>query len=512
MTSAHTNAALGCAAVAPSARRGPAVGGGESPVAGRLCAIAMVLLLPVLDASAAWAAPGARPAVPPAPAATGANEASDWRGLHRLDARGNRVQARRATVNDFERLVANAPYRVQVATSDGRAIRIVDGYTLERSRLFDGAAVHGFGFNGDGTLLYAVVGEGPKLRVIAIDVQSAKSREVGALVLGDDETVAHVEGGAGGKELGATVTVGLSTKADGCQRFEQLRRLRVRAGVGGAPGRDAAEALAGPPTLAGPLRKAAIAPNTKWRAELKDGLQLQGRFGNATQARIDREPVPRTAVGLAWMRDSRGILVAGRRPGCDPAEVVAYRAAADGNGWSAQRVPADVELGVPGIDPLALRLAPDGMRLVGTQAGRVVLVEPAPRFRGLIAVISEEGAVPPQIRPGVRTLATGAGGLRFAELLLEQGDLEAAAAQLEQDGPGAPAAELQRLSARLAKLRSVRDKRAQELGLPGCALSSVGCGAMPSPPPAAPEAAPAPASRPPAPAPDAILPPPPGRG
>ncbi len=484
----------------------------RAPVTRPLYAVALGLLLQFVAAEPTLATPGARPPAP-APASTGAAAQSDWRGLHRLDARGNRVQARRPTASDFERLVGNAPYRVQVATSDGQAIRIVDAFTLERSRLFEGAPVHGFCFNGDGTLLYAVVGEAPRLRVIAIDVQTAKAREVGALLLDAGEAVAHVEAGAGGKELGAAVTVGRASESGGCLAFEQLRRFRVRALAPGAAGREAtAEALAGPPTLAGPLRKAAIAPNTRWRAELKDGLHLQGRFGDATQARIDREPVPRGAVGLAWMRDSRGILVAGRRKGCGPAEVVAYRAASDGSGWSAQRVPSDVELGVPGLDPLALRLAPDGMRLVGTQGGKVVLVEPAPRFRGLIAIISEEGALPPQIRPGVRSLASGAGGLRFSELLLEQGDLDAAAAQLELDGTSAPAGEYQRLMARLAKLRALRDKRAQELGLPVCALSSSGCAANRSPQPSAPEPTPAPEGSKATPGTDTIPQPPPERG
>lgn len=400
----------------------------------------------------------------------------DWRGLERMDEKGNTIKRAAGGVSEFDRLVASAPYRVQVAISDATSIRIVDGYTLERSRIYAGAKIHGYGFSTDGAWLYAVVGDGSALEVLAIDVGSAKPRRLGKLTLAAGERVAVVDGSGGSDDLRVTIAIGKATANGACNQWSSWRRVRMRQKAAGAV---QTEDIAGRPEFDGGARKAAVSPNTKWRAELGGGLMLTGRFGSNESKRIDRDNLPPKAIGLAWMRDSKGVAVVGRRGACGSADLVVYRASEQkGGGWQAWRMPEDVQANRPEHEDSPVQWAPDGMRLVGTSPRGVVLIEPQPRFRGKVALIAEPSLHWPEVRPGVRSLATGAGSLRHAEILLEQGDLDAAAARLDHDGPGAPVAERKRLQARLDKLKSIRDKRAHELGLRPCELTSSGCGAQ----------------------------------
>ncbi len=447
-----------------------------------VAALAAWLLAPVAGVGAASAAPPTRPA--DLDEAEPEGDSVDWRGLERMDEKGNTIRRAAGGVSEFDRLVASAPYRVQVAISDATSIRIVDGYTLERSRIFAGARVHGYGFSTDGAWLYAVVGDAAALDVLAIDVGSAKPRRLGKLTLAAGERVALVEGAGGSDDLRVSVAIGKATSKAGCTSWTGWRRIRLRQKAGGAV---QSEEVAGGPEFDGAPRKAAVSPNTKWRAELAGGLMLTGRFGTNESKRIDRDNLPPRPTGLYWMRDSKGVAVTGRRAGCSGTDLVVYRASEQkGVGWQAWRLPEDVQANRAEHDDSHVQWAPDGMRLVGTSPRGVVLIEPQPRFRGRVALIAEPSAHWPEVRPGVRSLATGAGSLRFAEILLEQGDLEAAAARLDLDGPSAPVAERKRLQARLDKLKSIRDKRAQELGVRPCELGSTGCGGVapqaPAPP------------------------------
>ncbi|MEY3012574.1 MAG: hypothetical protein RIT45_1309 [Pseudomonadota bacterium] len=423
----------------------------------------------------------------------------DWRGLERMDETGKTIRRDKPEASPVERLVASAPYRLQVATSDATSIRITDAYTLERSRIYAGAPVHGYGFSGDGAWLYAVVGDASKggLDVLAIEVQTAQQRRLGKLALGKGEGVAHVEGGGDAAELRVIITTGRrKTKGNGldCAAWSDLQRRRFRQ-RGASPPKD--EAVPGPFKLSDGLRRKGVSPNTRMRVELGAGLVAHGRFGSAEQIRLDRDPVPRGAVGFAWMRDSKGLFVGLRRKAqgacAEPMGGRFYRQPEGrGRGWDAWDVPDDVRLvrgDLPGAGP---DWAPDGMRMVGLQGTQVVLVEAVPRFRGKVAVIATSSAHWPVIRPGVRSLAVGAGSLRHAEILLEQGDLEGAAERLDRDGPAGPAAERKRLAARLEKLRAIRARRATELGVQPCSLGSRPCGTTATPAPADPPTAPPP--------------------
>ncbi len=427
------------------------------------------------------------------PPATDAEAEVDWRGLERMDESGKTIRRDKPEASPVEQLVASAPYRLQVATSDATSIRITDAYTLERSRIYAGAPVHGYAFSGDGAWLYAVVGDAGKgsVDVLAIEVQTAQQRRLGKLALGKGEAVAHVDGGGDAAELRVIVTTGQRKgKAAGteCAGWSGLQRRRFRQ-RGAAPPKD--EAVPGPFKLSDGLRRKGVSPNTRMRVELGAGLVAHGRFGSTEQIRLDRDPVPRGAIGFAWMRDSKGLFVGLRRKAqgaChEPLGGRFYRQPEGrGRGWDAWDVPDDVRLvrgDLPGAGP---DWAPDGMRMVGVQGGRVVLVEAVPRFRGKVAVIAPSSAHWPVIRPGVRSLAVGAGTLRHAEILLEQGDLEGAAERLERDGPSGPAAERKRLGERLEKLRAIRARRATELGVQPCSLGSRPCGEPASPPPANP--------------------------
>ncbi|MCB9738419.1 MAG: hypothetical protein H6747_04060 [Deltaproteobacteria bacterium] len=416
----------------------------------------------------------------------------DWRGLERMDETGKTIRKDKPEASPVERLVQNAPYRVQVATSDATSIRITDAYTLERSRIYAGDNVHGYAFSGDGAWLYAVVaakatGKAHVVEVLAIEVQTAQQRRLGRITLASGESLVHVEGGGDESELRVIVSFGVgkgSEASTGCARWSKVRRLRLRQKNGAEPRQ---ETLEQPLQLRDGLRRKSVSPNTRIRLELGSGLIAHGRFGSTEQLRLDRDPVPKHAVGLAWMRDSKGVFVGVRRSAqgaCDERLGGRFYRQPEGRGrgWDAWDVPSDVRLVRGDLQGAGPDWAPDGMRMVGVQDGKIVLVEPAPRFRGKVAVIAGSSAHWPQIRPGVRSLAVGAGALRHTEILLEQGDLEGAAERLERDGPSGPAAERKRLAARLEKLRAVRARRAPEFGVADCALSSRPCAAAPAPP------------------------------
>ncbi len=401
------------------------------------------------------------------------DEAVDWRGLERMNDAGNSIRRDKPATSPIEHLVANAPYRVQVATSDGRSIRITDAFTLERSRIYQGAPVLGFAFSGDGATLYAVVGGASDVEVLAIDVGSASQRRLGRLKLSAGEVVAHIEGGGGRGELRAIVSLaaGKATKG-GCATYQHWRRFRFRQADGAE---TRVESLKGPPDVSSGLRRRAVSPNTRLNVELGSTLIAHGRFGSTQHHRLNAGALPADPVGFVWMRDSSGVVVGHKRPtkaGCaHRLGAVAYRqTAAAGPAWQAWEMPSDLEIVRGDLDGDGPQMAEDGMRLLAVGRHGVFLVEPVPRFRGKVSLITPPSTVWPLLRPGVQGLAQGAGSLRHTEILLEQGDLEGAARQASIGGAGAPAADRQRLIARIAKLRAVRARRAAELGVRECEL------------------------------------------
>ena len=187
------------------------------------------------------------------------------------------------------------------------------------------------------------------------------------------------------------------------------------------------------------------------------------------------------------MRDSRGLFVLARRKrarGCAHRLTLSSYRQPDSqrpswkrqHDWLAWALPADVEIVRGDLAHEDPQWAPDGMRLIGYGPGGVVLIEPGERFRGHVSVIAPPSKLWPIVRPGVRSLATGVGSLRMAEILLEQGDLDAAAAAMAaakaKGGSGSKSSEIKRLRKRLARLEAVRERRAKEFGLPLSALRS----------------------------------------
>lgn len=411
------------------------------------------------------AVPGQRPAIPgpkPAPPATPPGEV-DWRGLEEGHKTGHHA------ASPVTALIKNAPYRVEIATTDGAKVSITNAFTLERRRVYEAPAILGLAFSPDGAWLYVVNGAG---EVLAVDVDSARTQPLGKVALKAGEVVVDVVGAGSMEAPDATVLLGQGPEPvlGQCGAWTGPRRARLhRDPTVKSPGKP--EWKDGWPDDASTPRLAAVSPNTKYRVTIQGGnLLAAGRFGGG-DFKLNRTQVPGNVTDLDWMRDSEGLVATWpRRAQGTCRHLLGLRAwrhpgeKSKESGWNEWTLSETVEV-VRGDLPRAVQWAPDGMRLMGVDARGVLLIEPAPRFRGPLALVAPASKLWPKLRPGVRALASTAGGaLRLTELLMEQGDLDAARKQLALDGAaGGP--DVQRLQQRLAKLEEVRLRRAEELHL-----------------------------------------------
>ena len=397
-----------------------------------------------------FAAPRPPPAVPAAE--------PDWRGLEEAPGR------KKPAPSPVTALVQNAPYRAEVATSDTGKVLLTNAFTLERRRVWEApTAIAALAFSPDGSWLYAATRAG---EIVAVDPDKATVRPLARVALTAGEQVVALQG-AGGLDMPAvSVRIGAPDPPpfEACPTWHALRSVVVRRSTAGtAPARtDNADGW-GDGSAA--WHGGAVSPNTKLRVEVSAGnLEARGRFG-APSVRINKAPLPGVVLGITWMRDSRGVVLgharglAGRcRSGVG---VHAYRnsGAADGS-WAEWALPADIDVTQPGWARTALEWAPDGMRWLGVGPRGVLLIEPAPRHRGVVNWIAPPSTAWPAIRPGVRPLVTaGSGATLHAELLIEQGDLDAAAGVLAA-GQGGP--DVGRLHQRVLHLRDVAARRARE--------------------------------------------------
>jgi hypothetical protein len=387
----------------------------------------------------------------------------DWRGLEEGHKSGHHGPS------PVTALIKNAPYRVEIATTDGAKVLMTNAFTLERRRVYEAPAIAGMAFSADGAWLYVVTGAG---EVLAVDADTARTQPLGKLVFKPGEVVVDVLGAGTLETADLTVLLGQGPEPvlGQCGVWTGQRRARLH--------RDFAiktpvkpELKDGWPEEANTPRLAAVSPNTKYRVTIQGGsLLAAGRFGGG-DFKLNRTAVPPGVTDLDWMRDSEGLVATWPRRaqgGCK--HLVGLRAwrhpgeKSKESGWNEWTLTETVEV-VRGDLTRGVQWAPDGMRLLGVDVRGVLLIEPAPRFRGPLALVAPPSRLWPKLRPGVRALASTAGGaLRLTELLMEQGDLDAARKQLAMDGTaGGP--DVQRLQQRLVKLEEVRLRRAEELHL-----------------------------------------------
>ncbi len=389
----------------------------------------------------------------------------DWRGLDEDGKRKGKPAASPVTA-----LIENAPYRVEIASSDGQKVLITNAFTLERRRVLQVGSVAGFGFSGDGTWLYVATSQG---EVTAVDAETAKTQPLGRAALRAGEVIVDLlgAGDATSQDLTLLIGQGNAPTPGNCSPYTGQRRVRIRRD-NSQPGPIKQESHEGWPNEALRQQLTAVSPNTKYKVTAAAGaLMATGRFGGG-DLRIHRTPVPPALVDLDWMRDSNGLIGTWPRKadhGCPHLlSLRAWRAGIDKGkepGWHEWNLPETIQV-VPGDRQRALSWAADGMRFVAVAPAGVMLVEPAPRFRGVLALVAPPSTVWPKLRPGVRALATVAGGnLRLAELMMEQGDLDAATKQLAVDGRGG-GPDVTRLQGRLTKLIALRERRAQEWQVP----------------------------------------------
>ena len=384
----------------------------------------------------------------------------DWRGL----GEGPRKKAggHDTAVSD---LIRNAPYRVEVATSDGIKLSLTNALTLERRRVFDGPTVAGYGFAPDGAWLYVVTNDGD---LFAVEPDTAAVEKLGKLPLAAEQVVVELVGGGSAAQHEFTLWLAKGpTPATGtCPSWRDPQRVHVRH-TPGARGSAIAPPQPGwaEPPEAG--RSNPTSPNTKYRAQIDNGaLAAVARFGGG-QFKLNRTALPGNITDLQWMRDSDGVVATfPRKPVNGCRQRPGIRVWRDDNrpgavGWQEWTTPENLDIARPDVHG-GMQWAPDGMRLIGVEPRGVVLVEPSPRFRGQVALIAPPSKLWPKFRPGVRSLpATAAPAYRHAELLLEQGDIDGAAKLLK----GVKEGEAKALLVRVKKLEEVRLRRSEELQL-----------------------------------------------
>lgn len=380
------------------------------------------------------------------------------------------------------RLVQNAPYKIEVATSDGQKVLITNAFTLERRRLLQRAGIAALGFSPDGTWLYAVTHTG---EVEAIDPDSGKTVTLGKVPVQAGERVVDAIGIGPTDQFGVSVVLakavgGAATR--GCSSWSAPRRVTLHKPFDGGPPR--LEAREGWPDDQRTPRVKAVAPNTRLKVSIVGPvLQAEGQFG-AAGGQISKTPLPVGAFQLDWMRDSLGVAVLYPKKAAGDCKsrlgMRLYRS--DGGAWSEWNVPESLDL-LRGDQPWpTVASGPDGMRWVGVDSRGVQLVEPLPRFRGKVALIAPPSVAWPKLRPGVRALPSVVGGaLRLGEMLLETGDLDAAEEELARQSGRASPQDVAKFRQRLQKLAEVRSRRAEELAIPLADLRSMKNAPPPAP-------------------------------
>ena len=410
------------------------------------------------------------PPIPPPPAPAlpprDPNEV-DWRGLG--DGPKKKPTAHDSAVSD---LIRNAPYRVSVATSDGIKLSLTNALTLERRKVFEGPSVAAFGFSPDGAWLYVITLDG---ELFAIEPDSATVEPIGKLPLAPEQVAVELVGGGSLQEHEFTVWLakGPAPATGTCPTWREPQRVRVthRPHAKGAAIAPAQPGWAEPPEA---TRSNPMSPSTRYRAHVEGGsLTASACFGGG-QFKLNRTALPTNVTDLQWMRDSDGVVASfARKPtnGCRqrPGIRVWRQENRPGvSGWREWTTPDNLDIARPDTHA-GPQWAPDGMRLVGVEPRGVVLIEPSPRFRGQVALIAPPSKLWPKFRPGVRPLpASAPPAQRHAELLLEQGDIDAAAKLLR----GVKESEAPTLFAHLKKLEEVRLRRAEELQLDVAELRS----------------------------------------
>ncbi|MBI5610115.1 MAG: hypothetical protein HY902_14665 [Deltaproteobacteria bacterium] len=364
------------------------------------------------------------------------------------------------------RLIQTAPYKLEVASSDGNKVLITNAFTLERRRLWERPGVAALAFSPDGVWLYAVTSSG---EAVAIDPDAGKVVPLGKLPIQAGEQVVDAVG------IGPTDQFGLAAilakpqgpvAARGCSTWTVPRRVVLhRAFDGTAPRLEARE---GWPDDQRTPRTRAVSPNTKTKVSIAGpALQAEAQFG-AGGTTISKTALPVGAFQIDWMRDSQGLaLHYPKRAEAACKFRVGTRFYRQEGGWTEWNLPDGVDT-VRGDQPWPTpAAAPDGMRWLGTSVRGVELIEPLPRFRGKVALIAPPSSAWPKLRPGVRALPSLVGGpLRLAELWLETGDLDQAGVEIDRAEKTAAPAAVAKLRGRLQKLIEVRARRAQELALP----------------------------------------------
>lgn len=456
----------------------------------------------LLAAISAWACLAARPASAQTPEPAGEHDDEvDWRGIERLDDDGRTTLRKddRPPPSPVTTLVRNAPYRVEVVTTNGKKVLISNALTLERRRILLAEAILAYAFSPDGAWLYVAQRPRPDAdaELVAVDPRTARVERLGGLQLAKGEVVVHLEPHGNAEVLHAIAVIGQGPApavSGPCGTWRKQRRVRLKRPAAGGKVRRLEHD--GPPEGHMGHRHKTTSPNTKRRAVLEAGrVRVLGRFGGKGKTLAD-ERAPGGAAHLSWMQDSEGLLVFARdrADGCRHRLAVSALREPEPQPDSRRRArwrrldgPDGVQVmrgALPSEEP---QVTPDGMRLVGVAAdGKVVLLEPWPRFDpGAPSPTpgdAKDGRIPataiapattlwPVVRPGVRPLGGPQGPLRHAALLIEQGQLDAGAAQLEAlakrhaGQPGVDKAAAQ-LRARLAKLRRVYARRVPELGLP----------------------------------------------
>lgn len=368
------------------------------------------------------------------------------------------------TVDVAARLLANSPYKVEIASSDGNKVMVTNALTLERRRLWERRGIAALAFSPDGVWLYAVTKSG---EVVAIDSDGGSVTALGKVPVRAGEQVVDAIGTGPADHFAVSVVLAGATGGPlACPHWTSPRRVLLRRPVAG--GGTQLEAREGWPDDQRTPRTSVISPNTRWKASIVGPtLVSEARFGG-NGGTISKSPLPAGASQIDWMRDSAGMAVLYPRraaSGC-PAALGARFFRLEGGAWGEWTLPDSVDVARSQLPWSVAAAAPDGMRWLGVESRGVVLVEPWPRFRPRIALVAPYSEVWPKMRPGVRPLPALSGGvLRLAELLMESGDLDAAEDELQRHAASAPATAVAKVRARLAKLQDVRLRRVQELGL-----------------------------------------------